>query len=1289
MSIQISDGIHNTKVWVLVQLRPVNEFDPTFTNPTINVNEIRPIGYEIMTYTADDSDAPPHDVTSYQILNVHNGHITTFYMDKTSGKIYLAQILDFESIPQYKIIVLATDGGGRMGTGTITINVENGNDHAPTCVTSVKSFTLSESAALGDVLMADFGCSDLDKDPLTYALTQVPTDNTFEVDNVSNQLRVKGALDYERSSFYSITIIVSDGSSSTRLKIVVNILNENEDAPQFLQSVISTVVSETDTNGKSVVTVSAIDADNDPVTYSFAGVYPNFRIDSKTGKILLRTSIDRETDPTIDLYVIASDGQRSSTATVSVTVEDVNETPIFANSSYRFTVAENTITGTDIGTVQAIDADVGPANGQVRYRILSGNDKSYFQIDNITGRITVATPIDYEDLETALLVVEASDLGSPTLSGVCTVSIQILDRNDNAPQFLSPTLQEQVPEDAPLGQSISQVFASDKDSSTDENNKVNYQSSAAVPFQVDSESGIVTVTGSLDRETIPWYQMVITATDRGTPRLTGSLTLEISLTDVNDNDPVVTGVYKTTVPENAPEHFVIFDINADDADGEAFGKLKYEIISGDSNSVFKIEPNTGVIQVASPLDRESISQYELVIKVTDNGIPPRSTFGAATIYVGDVNDVVPVSLNSSYEFSVLENVTINSYVGKIVASDGDFGTNSQLKYKIATYWLGSSGKFGINEMTGDIFTTGMLDREVEDVYSILFRVEDGGTPALLSDTIVNINVKDINDKHPMFRRPRYSTAIFENLAAGSKVHTTGATDEDLGVNAVIKYELDISTQNGLLTNYYFSVHETTGDIYLKRKVDREAYEMFTLTVVARDTGFPPLSSSVSVNIQIEDINDNRPKFSPLFYNTEASTINLCDATITDVTATDADLGRNAAVNYELDENAVSLPFTVSQLGAVKARSEVLLTKYIINVISRDNGDPVLTSSDHATVRIDRFRPEDVVVTFYLDMILPTFYQKETNLLRQVEEALSVDFPTVYVRRWCIEDKFTSILVHLYAVKNDVTNDISNLNVKKVFLTNGEFLDALQLNLNKQPTVEINGKTWNEYAVEKVVPYGDKIVHPEPLVSHLEEDNEYIVPLAVSFALLMAVFIIAAIFLYFVWRRRWCRKKPKKDNAKKPRVQLTETKQEGNNIPLFEKRGQSQVSTKPTSGWDESNSAVSVVSPVPQKSNEEPIREPDIELENSDNVNTQQLPGPYIKVPLTERSAFDTTSKDGSLKSDVGNEMEVPEHQVKSPVRRGIEIVTGWVYEEDPQTKVRNWIHTPIGEKSASFLPFNN
>ncbi|XP_056001867.1 protocadherin Fat 3-like [Ostrea edulis] len=206
----------------------------------------------------------------------------------------------------------------------------------------------------------------------------------------------------------------------------------------FAFVVINAFVSEADTKGKFVAIVSALDTDSDPVTYSFAGVYPNFRIDSKTGKILLRTSIDRETVPTIDLYVIASDGQRSATATVSVTVEDVNETPIFVNSNYKFTVAENTITGTDIGTVLAVDADVGPGNGQVRYKILFGNDKSYFQIDNTTGQITVATPVDYEDLQTALLVIEASDMGYPTLSGVCIVSIQILDSNDNTPQYIVP-----------------------------------------------------------------------------------------------------------------------------------------------------------------------------------------------------------------------------------------------------------------------------------------------------------------------------------------------------------------------------------------------------------------------------------------------------------------------------------------------------------------------------------------------------------------------------------------------------------------------------------------------------------------------------------------------------------------------------------------------------------------------------------------------------------------------------------------------------------------------------------
>lgn len=122
------------------------------------------------------------------------------------------------------------------------------------------------------------------------------------------------------------------------------------------------------------------------------------------------------------------------------------------------------------------------------------------------------------------------------------------------------------------------------------------------------------------------------------------------------------------------------------------------------------------------------------------------------------------------------------------------------------------------------------------------------------------------------------------------------------------------------------MHGTTGNIFLRRKVDREVDQRFTLTIIAKDSGVPSLSSAVKVNIQIEDVNDNPPVFSPLFYNTEASSINLCDPVITTVRATDADIGRNAAINYYINENDDKAPFTVSNFGNCLTRLMIFKNK---------------------------------------------------------------------------------------------------------------------------------------------------------------------------------------------------------------------------------------------------------------------------------------------------------------------------------------------------------------------------
>ena len=168
--------------------------------------------------------------------------------------------------------------------------------------------------------------------------------------------------------------------------------------------------------------------------------------------------------------------------------------------SFRFFVQENKSIGSTVGTLTALDPDVGLTNGEVRYKVVSGNDKM-FRVDTLTGAISFVTPIDYEYQSTYLLEVEVSDLGSPALSSLCTVIIQVIDINDNPPAFLASNLQERISEDIPFGHILTQVYAFDKDSSLNHNNDVIYQSLSKIPFTVDSTSGFVKVSGNLDRET--------------------------------------------------------------------------------------------------------------------------------------------------------------------------------------------------------------------------------------------------------------------------------------------------------------------------------------------------------------------------------------------------------------------------------------------------------------------------------------------------------------------------------------------------------------------------------------------------------------------------------------------------------------------------------------------------------------------------------------------------------------------------------------------------------------------
>lgn len=389
------------------------------------------------------------------------------------------------------------------------------------------------------------------------------------------------------------------------------------------------------------------------------------------------------------------------------------------------------------------------------------------------------------------------------------------------------------------------------------------------------------------------------------------LTLEISIEDINDNTPQIIGDYNTQVSEGSPVQTVVFQMSSNDGDSGENKRPSYSIVSGNYDSSFKIEPFSGYVQVSAALDRETRSVYYLVIKVSDLGSPQLYSTATATITISDVNDNPPTFIQGEREFFVDENVPFYTKVGRLDAVDKDEGVNAQLFYKVAEFISGPPGSFLINETSGEIFTNMALDREKESFFRLKISVTDAGTPELSAEEIVEITVQDTNDNYPEFQAASYTKTVAENIPVGSTIITTAAIDVDLGFFSEISYELDLSTADGLLADFYITIHPYFGDIILKRPLDFEADDVLFMTVIAKDGDSPPKSTTTNVTIYVTDVNDNPPKFSPLFYNAEAPLTEVCEFIITTVTATDRDQTNNAELFYLLDPVDEQSPFQVN------------------------------------------------------------------------------------------------------------------------------------------------------------------------------------------------------------------------------------------------------------------------------------------------------------------------------------------------------------------------------------------
>ena len=497
---------------------------------------------------------------------------------------------------------------------------------------------------------------------------------------------------------------------------------------------------------------------------------------------------------------------------------------------------------------------------------------SDLRIEEDTGEIKTRVVLDREVRSSYSLV------AIPNLGENIRVHIKVKDENDNAPTFPEQVMHIQFPENTARDVKRTLHPAFDKDLgifNTQRYDIVSGNINNAFRLSSHRERDEVLyldlqINGFLDRETTASYSLLIEAWDGGSPSLKGSMTVNITIQDMNDNQPIFNqSRYFATVPENATIGTSVLQVLATDTDSEENGKISYSINrrQSDRDNMFQIDPRTGVISVNRPLDFEAKEIHELVVVAKDNGEQPLETTAFVSIRVIDVNDNQPtinlIFLSDDATPKISENAQPGEFVARISVNDPD----SKEEYANVNVTLeGGDGHFCLKTQDNIIYLMIVsipLDRELKPNYTLVVIATDQGSPPLHASRQFDLHVTDLNDNAPEFDQTLYQANVLEVADPGTSVFQLSALDRDEGNNSVITYSIRETPETH---SDWFHIDSKTGLITTKTLVDCETNPTPQITVIASDSGSPPQTSSTTVKVTIRDFNDNEPIFDQSFYN---------------------------------------------------------------------------------------------------------------------------------------------------------------------------------------------------------------------------------------------------------------------------------------------------------------------------------------------------------------------------------------------------------------------------------------
>uniref|UniRef100_A0A8B9SJD5 Cadherin EGF LAG seven-pass G-type receptor 2 n=1 Tax=Anas platyrhynchos TaxID=8839 RepID=A0A8B9SJD5_ANAPL len=858
----------HVRAWARVCRRSPNtapQFQPSSYQASVAEN--RPAGTAVARLTAVDPDAGEAGRLHYAMAALFDSRSDAlFTMDPVTGAVTTAAPLDRESKSTHVFRVTAVDHGvpRRSAMATLTVTVSDANDHDPAFEQPEYRESVRENLEVGyEVLTvrATDGDAGPNANVLYRLLNAGGANEVFEIDPRSGVIRTRGPVDREAVEAFELLVEATDqgqepGPRSATATVRIVVEDDNDNAPQFSEKRYIAQVPEDVAPNSAVLRVTATDRDkgsNALVHYSIVSgnTRGHFYIDAQTGALDVVSPLDYEASKEYTLRIRAQDGGRPPLSNISglVTVQvlDVNDNaPIFVSTPFQATVLENVPVGYSVIHVQAIDADSGD-NARLVYTLLETGAGFPFAINNSTGWIVVASELDREAVDFYSFGVEAQDQGSPPMASSASVSVTILDVNDNSPEFTQREYGARLNEDAAVGTSVLTVSAVDRDA----NSVITYQISSGNTrnrFSITSQSGggLISLALPLDYKLERQYLLTIAASD-GTRQDTAQVV--VNVTDANTHRPVFqSSHYTVNVNEDRPVGTTVVVISATDEDTGENARITY--LMEDSIPQFRIAPDTGAVTTQMELDYEDQVSYTLAITARDNGIPQKSDTTYLEILVSDVNDNAPQFLHDSYQGSIYEDVPAFTSVLQVSATDRDSGLNGRVFY---TFQGGDDGDgdFIIESTSGIVRTLRRLDRENVPLYALRAYAVDKGVPARRTPVEIQVTVLDVNDNPPVFERDEFDIFVEENSPIGLVVARITATDPDEGTNAQIMYQI----VEGNIPEV-FQLDIFSGELTALADLDYETKAEYVIVVQATSA---PLVSRATVHVRLRDTNDNSPQ----------------------------------------------------------------------------------------------------------------------------------------------------------------------------------------------------------------------------------------------------------------------------------------------------------------------------------------------------------------------------------------------------------------------------------------------